>query len=252
MDLLQLAPDLEVSHIGPPLEEGRLPSVFYFALSARESLELDPYNQPAVFLAEKGIRVFSLNLPAHGPNLNAIDAIGVWAEEYAHGRDPLTPFLQQFERSFAKLFEKRLLFKEKVGLMGLSRGGFLALHAAAKMPDIRTACCFAPLTSLSYAKEFEALSSDPKVGAMDAHLLAPLLYDKPIRIYIGNRDVRVSTTLSYKLVETFANTAFEKGVRSPPIELILSPSIGHKGHGTSKEVFEAGAKFVGKQLGAIR
>ena len=75
--------NFSVSYIGPDLMEGPLPSLFYFALSEQESLFLDPYNQPVVFLSSYPIRVFSMTLPGHGSGLHSKDAMHFWAREMA-------------------------------------------------------------------------------------------------------------------------------------------------------------------------
>lgn len=252
MDVLQITPELEVTHMGPPLEKGHLPAVFYFALSARESLELEPYNQPATYLLNHEVRLFSFNLPAHGPNLNAIDALTVWAKEYGEGRDPLSHFFDQVVLSIDALISKGLVVREKIGLMGLSRGGLAAMHVAARCSLVRAVVAFAPMIELGFAKEFADLQGNPTVDALDLTRQTAKLYDRPVKIYIGNRDTRVDMGRSFQLVEGLANEAFANGLRSPPAEMVVSPSIGHMGHGTSKEVFENGADWLGRKLGVIR
>ena len=251
MDVIQAGPELEVAHLGPPLEKGHMPAVFYFALSSQESLEIDPYNQPAIPLIAHGVRLFSFNLPAHGPNLNAIDAIQVWAEEFKQGRDLLSPFFDQVAVAIEALVDKGLIVREKIGAMGLSRGGFVAMHIAARCPLIRYLVAFAPMVDLKFAKEFANV--DPNaVSALDLKNQIPSLAGLPIKFFLGNHDNRVGTHLSFDLIAQLSNRAFENGLRSPPQEMVVSPSIGHMGHGTSKETFELGAYWLGKKLGAIR
>lgn len=242
MNLLKLAPNIEVAYIGPSQTSGKLPAVFYFALSAQESLSLDPYNQPAVYLAEKGIRVFSLNLPAHGPTLRAVDAMNVWASAFAKGEDPIANFLDHVVFILHALIEKELILKENIGLMGLSRGGLIASLMARKC-DIKTIVGFAPMTELTYIREFQQ-TQETQAEKYNLIHHAAFLCEKTIRFYIGNRDTRVGTRSCFVLVEALVEAAFEKGNRSPPIELIMSPSIGYMGHGTSKEIFEAGAEWL--------
>ncbi len=252
MDVLQVTPEIQVSHIGPPLDAGQLPSVFYFALSARESLDLDPYNQPALYLASHGIRLFSFDLPAHGTDLSAIDAIGVWATDFARGKDPITPFVQEVLHAIEHLISRRLIIREKIGIMGLSRGGLIGSLVAAHYQNVRASVHFAPLTELSMAKEFENLRDNPEVIGLNLKNHLQALCTQTIRFYIGNRDIRVGTDRCFSLVEELANTAYENNLRSPPIEMVVGPSIGHMGHGTAKETFEAGAEWLGRKLGAIR
>lgn len=251
-DLIQLSPEVEVAHIGPPLDKGPLPAVFYFALSANESLELDPYNQPALYLKNAGLRVFSIDLPAHGPNLNALDAIGIWAAAFQKGEDLVSPFIDKAVFAIQALIDRGLILRERIGLMGLSRGGLIAAHVATKFPEIKALCGFAPMTEITYAKELQETKKNELASALNLiHLVDPLC-ETDIRFYIGNRDQRVGTDKCFSLVEKLTEASFEKGNRSPSIEMIISPSIGHMGHGTSKQAFEAGADWVGRKLGAIR
>lgn len=248
METIGLAPNLDVGHLGPPLEKGRLPAVFYFALSAQESLDLDPYNQPAVFLANLGVRVFSLNLPAHGPNLNALEAIGTWAQNFSEGIDPLAPFLEQASFAIDALIDKGLIVREKIGVMGLSRGGLIASHVAKSCADVRAITAFAPMIALTKAREFVPKHTP---GASEYNLveIADELVGKPLRFYIGNRDTRVGTKICFDFVEDLVERSFQKGIRSPEVELLISPSIGHMGHGTSKAIFESGAAWIAEKLG---
>jgi esterase FrsA len=237
----------DLSYLGPDLSEGPLPALFYFALSAEESLQVDPFNQPAAVLSHLRLRIFSIDLPAHGPEFSAVQAIGVWAAEFTLGRDPITPFLHKVQHQIEALAVKGAF--TEIAVMGLSRGAFIACHVAARLPEIRTILGFAPLTQLTFAKEFKEIKENPKAEALNASHLVDALANKTIRFYIGNLDKRVSTHRCFHFIETLCETAYHRKVRSPPIELILKPSIGHQGHGTSKEVFHEGAYWIADKLG---
>jgi esterase FrsA len=250
-ETLAINSELTVSWLGPPLSAGPLPTLFYFALSAYESLEMDPYNQPALYLADYPLRIFSLDLPAHGAGLNPVHALTVWAEQMSQGNDPISECVQKASVALDALIERGAVEPGKIGVMGLSRGGFIGAHLSARRDDIAALLGFAPLTHLSFAKEFSEVKTLPAVEKLDLPHLIPSLSSQRLRFYIGNRDTRVSTRLCYELVESLVDAAFEKGQRSPPIELILSPSIGHMGHGTAKEIFHDGAHWIGQTLGVI-
>ncbi|MES2200085.1 MAG: alpha/beta hydrolase, partial [Chlamydiota bacterium] len=102
----------------------------------------------------------------------------------------------------------------------------------------------APLTQISAGKDFEFLSLCPILETLNLHHLTESLCSKTQRIYIGNRDVRVGTDACYKWARSLVEAAYENRIRSPHIELIIGPSIGHLGHGTTKENFEEGAKWI--------
>jgi esterase FrsA len=107
------------------------------------------------------------------------------------------------------------------------------------------------MTQLTAAKEFKELENKEHLERFNLENHISSLCEQSIRFYIGNRDIRVGTDRCFHLVQQLTEQAFQNGVRSPPIELIISPSIGHMGHGTSKEIFHDGAHWLGKLLGAI-
>ncbi len=236
--------------LGPPLEEGPLPAVFYFSLSAHDSLFTTPFNQPAEFLLEYRLRVFSLTLPGH--HLPPNDALPFWAAEVKAGRDPMAEFIKSAADTLHRLFDHNIIVPESLGMMGLSRGVFIAAHLAALFPAVKAIVGFAPLTRLDYASEFEGLSDHPIVRGSSLENLAPALFNRTIRLYIGNHDTRVGTDHCFAWMQSLANAAWENRIRSSPIELFIGPSLGFQGHGTSPEAFRDGALWLGKTLGAER
>lgn len=245
---LAIAPELELYHSGPPLDSGEMPALFYFALSGPDSLCTDPYNQPVQFLRGRQIRIFSLTLPAHEGKLSPEDALGVWAEEMIQGKDPLARFLDQAERAVAYTIREKLADPNRIAAAGLSRGGLLASLLAARMPEIRTVLGFAPLVQLSIAKEFHTIAHHPAVLCYHIAQEAFRLASKHLRYYIGNCDTRVGTRACFECIEEIVKAANEQEIRSPQIELIVTPSVGRMGHGTAPEVFQRGARWIAETL----
>lgn len=248
---LDCGQSIEGGYLGPSLELGPLPALFYFSLSAQDSLCLDPFNQPAAYLSGLPLRIFSLTLPGHENGLPPTDALNVWAREMQMGTNLIDLFVEQVRIVVNDLFLKRVLIEDKIGVAGLSRGAFLATHAAAHIPAFRYILGFSPLSQLKYAKEFAANTDLPLVQSASLEHLAPLLTDRKLRYYIGNLDTRVGTRSCFDFIEKLAQTALANKIRSPQTELILFPSIGHQGHGTPKEIFHHGAQWIAEQLGAI-
>lgn len=237
-----------IYYCGPTLKEGPLPAFFYFSLSGEESLTLDPYNQPVTFLAEKRLRVFSLTLPAHGKDFNNYQAMKLWAQDIAQGHDFVTPFVGHCRQVIAFLIEIGYIDPAHLGIGGLSRGGFLAAHVAAEEPLVKIVLGFAPLTQLEALEEFKFLSHDPLVERLSLLPLADKLAHKAMRFYIGNRDTCVGTRTCFDCFQSFAEAAYKHKYRPPPMDLIIYPSIGQKGHGTPPEIFQSGAAWVEKLL----
>lgn len=242
---LDILPGIGGGFLGPEFREGPLPAAIYLATSAKESLTSPLFNQPALPLLERPMRVFSFDLPAHGEGFVSKEAIGHWAEAFSQGKNLLTPALEKMAAAISVLIEEKVIDPKKMGLMGLSRGGWFAAHLATLFPRMHALVGFAPLTHLGALGSFANISYPPSLDLI--HLGEPLA-GKKIRFTIGNRDLRVSTQACINCTLAWVEAAFAKGHRSPPIELLLTPSIGHLGHGTSLDAFQSGAQWLLQML----
>ena len=225
---------------GPDLSEGCLPALFYFAISGKESLALDPFNQPVAFLSGEALRVFSLTLPFHEEGFDKNKAVDLWVEEIQNDHDIISSFVQRVIDSIDFLIEKGLINKEKIAVAGLSRGGFIASHVAARLPSIKTVLGFAPMTIMR--------GNSSLANSLSLKQITHQLTGKSLRFYIGNRDLRVMTDKCFAFIEKLAEESYEKRIRSPQVELIISPSIGYMGHGTAPQIFFDGACWIKEML----
>ncbi len=245
---LRVSPDVALYHSGPALDHGPLPSFFYFALSGPDSLCLDPFNQPVQFLHGKMIRVFSMTLPGHENALPPAQALSLWAEDISKGLDPIGDFLDKAALAIDFAIREKFADPSKMAVGGLSRGGFIAAHVAARDPRFRFLLGFAPLTKLHKAKEFAQMQDHPLVRSLALETLAEFLCDRHVRLYIGNYDTRVGTRSCFDFSMSLAEKAHEKKIRSPQVELIISPSVGQMGHGTPPSIFQQGADWIANCL----
>jgi esterase FrsA len=231
-----LPPDLK--YLGPRLEEGPLPAVFYFALSAEDSLHLDPFNQPVNIWKEAPLRVFSLDLPSHGPGEDKLVAMESWAAGLSQQpQDFFEPFFSKFADALDSLGDA--ILPGALAVAGLSRGGFISAHLAARFSQISAVLGFAPATKLTELGGFPAAAS-----RYDLIGLVPALASVKLKFYIGNHDIRVGTSGAFEFCEALAKEKFSKGERSPQVEFSMYPSIGHKGHGTPPHIFREGALWL--------
>ncbi len=234
--------DLDIEYIGPPIDEKEHPCVIYFSLCANESLNLDPFNQPALFLAKHNTRVFSITLPGHGGSFDKYSAMKHWAKHL----DELEKFIESTKKFVDHLVEKKLA-PAQIGVMGLSRGAFIATHLAVH-PHVSAALGFAPVTSLALLREFRIHSNSADLEKLALENQLDALTQKKIRYYIGNRDIRVGTKQAFDFISKIANVAYEARIRSPTIELFITPSTGQYGHGTLFHTFEEGSSWLKKQI----
>ncbi|MCB1107412.1 MAG: hypothetical protein KDK76_04875 [Chlamydiia bacterium] len=215
--------------VGPPLDEGPLPALFYFALSAEDSLKKKPFNQPVKYLEHSStIRIFSVTLPAHENHFPPEKAMEVWKERMTQGEEIIPPFIEHVKG----LISEYTPYITTCGVAGLSRGAFIACHVAAVCPEITHILGYAPLTRLDYAPH------------LNLETLTNKLSEKKLRFYMGNNDTRTGTENAFAFIHKLAK---EKR-HSAPVEFILGPSIGYQGHGTSTEVFHEGARWIQKEL----
>lgn len=224
-----------------------LPALFYFALSGEDSLNLAPYNQPVVFLADAPIRIFSFTIPGHGPGLDNNQVMAYWAKELSEGRNFLEKFILSCRQRIEDLVSEGIVDPQKMAAAGLSRGAFIAAHLTAREPRIKYLLGYAPLTDLEVLDEFQTLSK-PLTKQLSLKNLCAQLMDRHVRFYIGNRDVRVDTTACFEFIRDLADTAYGHRIRIPQAELVIRPSIGHKGHGTSRETFREGADWLRSKM----
>ena len=246
MKLFEAKTPLPLFYVGPDITQGPLPAIFYFALSAEESLLTDPFNQPLSFWASLPVRIFSVDLPYHGKGFSSTEAMHAWSKAMEQEDLFLERFIADLIQTASHLFSTPAVDKERIATAGLSRGGFIASHLATGFPEIATLLAFAPMTLLESIKEFP--SSSPFIERTALSHLQDRLAHKKIKIYMGNRDTRVGTDPCYHWFRSLVESAYAQKIRSPLIELVIKPSIGYLGHGTAKETFQEGANWLIEQL----
>lgn len=238
---------LTIYHQGP--EDGRpRPSLFYFALSGQDSLTLDPFNYPITLLSNLPIHVFSFTLPRHEKSSEYRHAIAFWAKEIERGNDIISSFVKNVCQNIDFLIEKGLVDPHRMATAGLSRGGFIATHLAAQDKRIKTILGYAPMTDLFALEELSFLKENHLAQSLCLKSLIHKLLDKKLYFLIGNRDHKVGTSHCFDFIKDLAEAAYLNQHRSPQIECRITPSIGHKGHGTSNESFKDGIEWLKTKL----
>ena len=243
-----LSDDETLHFVGPSLDAGPLPAFFYFSLSGKESLTLDPFNQPVTTLAHLPVRIFSLDIPGHGPGQDPKEALSLWADELRKGHDFISAFSAKVEKALNFLSHRHCLLEDKVGIGGLSRGAFLALHLGARLSLFNPILGFAPLTCLDQSQQVIKKGVTAEAAQCNVAHLIPALLSKTVRLYIGNRDTTVGTMNAIHFVQSLTEAKFKAEHRELDAELILKPSIGNKGHGTSPKAFAEGARWMAQTL----
>lgn len=245
---LQGQNDLKIYWRGPGFANGPAPAVIYLAISGPDSLLLDPINQPVEMLLKYSFNVISFTLPGHYPGMDYKEAMKTWSTELQKGCNFIEDFTTKAIQNIDFLEQTQRILPQPIAVIGLSRGAFIAAHLMAKEERIGLYLGFAPLIDLASLDEFHVLASSALTDALHLKQLQDSLSLKTLKFYIGNRDLRVGTAECFHLVETLSETAYQKGLRSPQIEMVISPSIGYKGHGTSPQTFQNGVDWLASKL----
>lgn len=235
-------------YVGPALDAGPLPLLLYFSLSGRDSLCLPPYNSPVRLLAGEPLRIFSLTLPLHGPHDDPTTALSRWAEAMSRGQNLLEEFFPRALQLIDYLVAEGIADPKHLATAGLSRGGLVATHLAARDHRIRAVCGFAPWVEPAQSQDWDSIADRPEVKALSLFTLIDKLTHTTIRFYVGNQDKAVGTETVFQFIYQLASKAYERRIRSPSAELIVAPSIGHRGHGTSEASFRQGAQWLKERL----
>ncbi len=235
--------------IGPSLDAGPAPTLFYFCAAGKQTLSSSPFVDPLLALDDCW-RVLSISLPFHEEGQNNRDALqNFWLPTFEQSPFFLEAFLQQLDQLFHYGLEQQWWLPGEVAAAGLSRGGFIATHLAARHAEISTILGYAPLTSLERCQPLELIAQcAPEALRYNLSHLVPSLIRKKIFYLIGNRDQAVSTQACFNFLDSLVEAAFEQGIRSPSFELRIRPSMGHLGHGTSPEAFIEGIRWLEQQL----
>jgi pimeloyl-ACP methyl ester carboxylesterase len=222
--------DLDIGSIGTSNKV-----CLYFALSQQASLHEDPYNQFPLFLHSLGHSIVSITLPFHETDFD----LSPWKKAFLENRDILSPFLDKVARFVKPQLEKGALFS----VAGLSRGGLVAMLLAAQIKEIKNIVLFAPVLDAEYIFQ----TKHPLLKKMSPLHMIESFLEKNIAIYVGNNDERINSKYCAEFIFNLAKAAKAQNICNYSYELFVKQSIGHLGHGTSKESFEQGALWLDKK-----
>ena len=234
-----------IAYVGPDFSMGKMPAIIYFAVSKEESLTLDPFCQPVELLENKLCRVISFTLPCHGEEFDKMRAIQDWADQLKINPDLFSAFIKNCSNEIDALIKEGIIDVDHIASFGLSRGGYFATLLAAFNSKIKAILAFAPITRFVHLHEFQ---NEFDYNSIELKNIYEKLFNKELRFYIGNRDSRVGTECCFEFIKELTDKSYEKGIRSPKVELVISPSIGMKGHGTAPHTFQDGISWLISKL----
>jgi len=160
-------------------------------------------------LLSAGYSVMSLDLPCHGADAEpGVQPLVCWAQRIAAGDKDL--FLSFCAGLLGVLNE---LGSPQIGIVGISRGAYVAITCAAYDENFRDLALEIPVTDLNYLTEFKWLPVDETLFGTDQY--APYIRNRFILVRIGKDDTRVGTALAVAFAHKVGAT------------LQLTDAVGH-------------------------
>jgi len=207
----------------------------------------DPPQAKAVEILCKRVLCLTIDSPAEGEDLPASKARSMvyWAQSLAAKKDFTGDFVRRANVVLDKLAKDGAVDRERVGVFGTSRGGFLGLHLAASDKRIKAVALFSPVTNLAVLSEFiPTKAGAQKFTAASQSKFAAKLYQTPIWLTIGTADARVGTQEAIDFSQLMLKAAESKGVPSV-FELHVRPAVEHR---TPEGAYAEAAEWMLKHL----
>jgi dienelactone hydrolase len=204
------------------------PVILLFAGSIDQTLAPEYYRLGERLRDERGFLEVTVDIPCHGADRRPGEAAAMagWRARIEKGENTIAAFTAKVTSVIDYLIAEGYADSKRIFASGRSRGGFLALHAAAADPRIKAVIDFAPVTELTALQEFSGMWNHAPTRALSALHLAPRLAGRPVWICIGNNDDRVGTAYAIELSRRLVEAALSAGAE-PDVELWVQPSKGH-------------------------
>jgi len=211
-----------------PRPDHPAPTLLHFATHAENTLTVQS-PRIAQLMAEHGYLSVSLDLPNHGEHEAAKghkDGLVGWRERIKAGDNFLPTFIASVSDVIDHLVQEGYSDPGQMTVVGTSRGGFLAMHAAVADPRLHRVIAFSPVTDLRALEEFEGMEGNALAIQIKAVHLADRLVDRKVWVCIGNQDHRVSTHDTMATTQAIADLAAAQD-QVGQVWLHVIPSYGH-------------------------
>ncbi|HYF35992.1 MAG TPA: alpha/beta fold hydrolase [Prosthecobacter sp.] len=171
-----------------------------------------------------------------------------WAIRCQKNQDFISPYVRNCIDVLNHLIAEGITDPQRVAVQGVSRGGFCALHFAARESRIKAVIGISPVTNPLALKEFAGVTSEQVAPISLDHVLEPLA-GRTVWISIGNSDDRVSTddciAFTRRLVAT--TRKLQPQLNLFPVHLHVGMSAGHR---STDDAYASAAEFLLKTFPA--
>lgn len=232
---------------------GPSPTLITAAVNMQDTLHCSAYNRCAVRLNQQGWLCVSIDIPGHGRDVRPnelVDSLSNWSARIANNENLVAEYTARVSRVLDFLVREKWTDADRIAFSGTSRGGFLALHAAAADPRITTVAAFAPVTKLSSLREFAALSEHRLAASLSVARFAKDLSSKKIWLAINTIDERVDSGEAWAAVQAIAREKLSTGCPAGSVEMHLMPRAvsDSNGHGLAESAYKIAADWIARQF----
>ncbi|MES2694691.1 MAG: alpha/beta fold hydrolase [Verrucomicrobiota bacterium] len=233
--------DVTFAHLGQK-PAAPAPTVLVFAMDRKTSLQNPSFARGSWMLRSAGFFCVSLDMPAHGDDARkGEEGLKGWSVRLERGENFVAPFTQRVTSILDYLIREGYSQPQKIAVIGISRGGFIALHTMAADPRVTVVAALAPVTELNAVREFTSPSLRKITESLSVGHLIPRLAGRPLWVLIGNRDERVGTAPCVDFMKAlWAATPAES--KTAPAELHIVPGEDHRQPPLSQEKLVAWIK----------
>ena len=162
-------------------------------------------------------------------------ALAGWRHRVENGENFAEQFSRDAKAVLDYLIEARYTDPRRVGLLEISRGGFLALHFAAADCRVKSIALMAPVTDVRTLRGFDEMDDHVLARSMAAINRADDLLERPIWFIIGDWDARVGTDHTIAMARRLSELAVAAGKESR-VYLHVVPADGHTNPDGSHEL----------------
>jgi len=217
-----------VTALSPPTDKLADDPCLLLTFGQDQSIALfsEPYSLCANAFLERGHRVLSFDMPAHGQR---IDHYGKWMEGWRNafmaGADPFTVFVEDGRAVISECIDRGWVKPGRIAVAGPSRCGYMVLRLLAADDRIAAGAGLAPVTDLRYIREFAGV---PRVSGLRLTRFVEGMVGKNIYLAIGNQDERVNTESCRRLSRALVRANEKAGYDESYVELHITNDEGHR------------------------
>lgn len=204
------------------------PLLISITTDIKESMT-DAYSPVGGLLADKGYSIAAIDVTCHGKDLKKKEKYGLdcWRARADSSRENIFDgYIQHLRSVIADIEKHQRADTSNITVLGVSRGGYLAMKAASEIPQMNIVIALAPVTDVFRLREFDGAKA-PRALYSPQAFFTPLS-TKHLFIQINNSDDRVGTAEALETISGITNAGGEHAV---DLTAILTP---RKSHSTSE------------------